>query len=365
MSSKEVLLVIPSYEPDERLLELIDSVKKASIDSIIVINDGSSDNYDTIFDKVKSKGVKVIKHSTNRGKGAALKTAFTYIIDNYPSTIGCVTADSDGQHSTIDIVRMIHYIEYNPDKLILGCRNFDSANVPFKSKKGNKITRSVLKTFCGLNISDTQTGLRAIPLSFMKECLNIKGDRFEFETDMLLLTKETHTDIIEINIDTIYDSVENHSTHFNPIVDSYKIYKVILGHFFRYIFVGVSSAILELTLFYVVFSILDSSLKEIDYKTSLYITITLTRALSSIYNYVMNYKFTFKSRESGIVTFIKYYMLVMFNYLVSMVALPSLCMILNKRVHPIIVKVVLDTLLMILSYIIQKKVIFKYRSIDN
>ena len=190
------------------------------------MNDGSTASYDRYFDEVKNAGYKVLSHEVNKGKGAALKTAFNHCLKNYPSFIGCVTADSDGQHSVKDILRCIEELRTHRDELILGCRDFHRDDVPFNSRFGNNITKWVFKAFCGLKISDTQTGLRGIPSSFMEELLNLPGNRFEFETQMLIVSKN-RIPIREITIDTIYDSKTDHATHFHPIKDSFRIYKII------------------------------------------------------------------------------------------------------------------------------------------
>ena len=254
MENKDNLvpIIIPSYEPDDRLIVLLESIKKANIGPIILVNDGSDSNYDHYFDKaekiISDIGGKVIHHRENKGKGRALKTAFSYVIDTYKNAIGVVTIDSDGQHSVPCTMKVIEALKNNSSSLILGTRNFDLDNVPWKSRLGNKITSFVFGFITNMKITDTQTGLRGIPKSFMEELLDVEGERFEFETKMLLESYNKYP-IIEVEIETIYDSKENHQSHFNPFKDSIKIYKILGKKFLLYIFSSLFSSLIDLILF--------------------------------------------------------------------------------------------------------------------
>ncbi|MDE6946929.1 MAG: glycosyltransferase family 2 protein, partial [Anaeroplasmataceae bacterium] len=222
-------VVIPSLEPDERFLKLLEDLYINNISPIIVINDGSGKNYNFYYEKAETTfHATILKHDINLGKGRSLKDAFSYCLDNYPNLVGCVTADSDGQHTLQSIMECKEKLKYNPASLILGARDFSQeiTGIPLKSKVGNQLTCKIFQYLYGINISDTQTGLRGIPAGFMKYLVNIPGERFEFETQMLIETKHSDVPIIEMHIETIYDSKEHHSTHFNPIVDSVRIYKL-------------------------------------------------------------------------------------------------------------------------------------------
>ena len=154
---ENIPIIIPSYEPDERLLDLCDELYKADLKNVVIVDDGNGKKYESFFKEIIEKyGFKIIIHRINLGKGRGLKDAFNYCLVNMPKTIGCITADSDGQHTVKDIKRIMEELQQHPDELIIGCRNFDSENVPTKSKYGNKITKFVLSAFCGVKVSDTQ-----------------------------------------------------------------------------------------------------------------------------------------------------------------------------------------------------------------
>lgn len=229
-------VIIPAYEPDERLILLLRNLINSE-DLIIVVDDGSGSDYTAIFEECKSvldeKGV-ILPHDLNKGKGRALKTAFSFVLEHYPNVVGVVTADSDGQHNKLAIDSVKGALRDHPNSLILGVRNFDGAGIPWKSRFGNKLTIRILAHITGISISDTQTGLRGIPKEFLEQLLRIKGERFEFETEMLVESSGKYP-IVEIPIETIYDSEENHQTHFHPIIDLFKIYRVLGKIFLKYI----------------------------------------------------------------------------------------------------------------------------------
>ena len=227
MTTKQIPLIIPSLEPDERLTALLADLRREGIENIVLVDDGSGPAYRSYFEDAEAQGCVVLRHAVNMGKGRALKDAFNYCLLRWPDAPGCVTADSDGQHTPACILACMEALAAQPDHLILGCRNFDAEGVPSKSRMGNKITCLVFRYLVGLKIGDTQTGLRGIPRWFLKQILPLKGERFEFETSMLVAGKEAQIEFIEEKISTIYLN-DNRGTHFDPLKDSVKVYKVIL-----------------------------------------------------------------------------------------------------------------------------------------
>jgi glycosyltransferase involved in cell wall biosynthesis len=238
--------LIPSYNPDENLIKVVDEIISKSDNKIFIIDDGSNKETQQIFEKLQDsdayKNVIFLRHAINLGKGAALKTVFNHILVNYPQIEGVVTLDSDGQHSIDDCLQVLKTLEDNNNTFVLGYRTF-SKDIPLKSYIGNHISKSIYAMILGKNFKDTQTGLRALSKEFMKQCLMIKSNRFEFETEQLALAVNTHINIIEVPIQTIY--IENNkASSFRPLVDSFKIYFVL----FRY---GLSSIITALVDFIV------------------------------------------------------------------------------------------------------------------
>ena len=152
-------VVIPSYEPDEQLVELCEALVTAGITDICIVDDGSGEEYRSIFDRIETtyanENVRILRHTVNMGKGRALKTAFQDLLEHRPELIGCVTADSDGQHTPKDIYRCMLELAGHPDRLIMGCRRFDGEDVPLKSRYGNELTRRVCQYLCGRAIGSS------------------------------------------------------------------------------------------------------------------------------------------------------------------------------------------------------------------
>lgn len=356
-------VVIPAYEPDNRLILLLDMLDENKVGPIIIVDDGSGAQYNKIFNQAKeiierSNGTLLV-HSVNQGKGRALKTAFHYILQNLSENItGVITADSDGQHTVICIKKIMEALDRNPDNLILGVRNFSGKGIPWKSRFGNNLTEKVFSYVAGIHVSDTQTGLRGIPRAFLQDLLNVPGERFEFETQMLLESTGKFP-IMEVPIETIYDSEENHQTHFNPVTDSIKIYRILGKKFIKYIVSSFSASIIDLLLFLVFCYIFKE--KFIAY---IAISTVLARIVSATYNCLINYKMVFKSNENIAKSSIKYFILAVIQMGLSAVLVTGGVNIL-RFIPEFLVKIVVDTLLFFVSYHIQQKYVFRRRSCGN
>ena len=225
--------IIPSLNPDEKLMQVVTGLQAEGFTDIVLVNDGSSAQHLAPFQEAAAlPGVTVLTHEVNKGKGRAMKTAFAWCMENRPGIDGVITMDGDNQHRPKDVLACVKAMEQDPTKLWLGVRDFSLEHVPFRSKLGNTFTRGFMKLACGVSVSDTQTGLRAIPASLLELMCAIPGERYEYETQMLLSTRDERVDIGEVIIDTVYID-ENQTSHFNPLKDSWKIYKIIFRHMFN------------------------------------------------------------------------------------------------------------------------------------
>ena len=349
----EIPVIIPAYEPDEKLIALLQHLREAGIKHIVVVDDGSGREYQALFEQAASiSGCRVLTHAVNLGKGRALKTAFNFCLQEYPYMPGCVTADSDGQHTAKDILACMKKLWDNPEGLILGCRNFDAGDVPARSSFGNKCTRKVLSYLIGISVSDTQTGLRAIPVSFMEVLMNVKGERFEFETNMLIETKNRSIPILEVPVETIYIE-ENKTSHFNPIKDSLRIYMI----FGKFLFSSLSSSVLDLLLFHFFCRILQGAtgfFGELPYIVG---ATVLARVISAIYNFLINYRVVFKSHANIAATAVKYCMLALCQMLCSAFLVNGLFGLFGG--YEVAVKIPVDVFLFFLSFVIQREFVYR------
>lgn len=344
-------IVIPAYEPDDKLIGLMDNLVSAGFSPIVVVNDGSDrETYGHIFDEVKNRGAIVLEHEVNRGKGRALKTAFEYCLNEFEDMLGVITADSDGQHTAPDIKKCMDALRQDPKSLVLGVRNFDESGIPARSVFGNKTTSRVMKVLVGLSISDTQTGLRGISSEFMRYLLTEKGDRFEFETNMLLATKSLGIKIVEVPISTIYLE-ENKSSHFNPIVDSVRIYAI----FFKFLFSSLSSSVVDIALFTIFCGMMRGRSLPFDY---IMLATIMARVISAVYNFLINYKVVFKSRTNGLWAAVKYAILAVCIMLLSG-ALVSFFHGLIPASPEFVVKIPVDCVLFLVSFLCQREIVYK------
>ena len=220
--------IIPSLNPDTKLINLVNELIDNNFKKIIIIDDGS--NNKEIFNKLKEKKeIIVLTHDENKGKGAALKTAFTFykdkLINDYK---GIVCMDSDGQHLVSDAINVGNTM-VKDNKFVLGTRLFNTKETPLRNKTGNRITSKVFKRFFGVYLKDTQTGLRAIPNRLIDLHLNTTGNRYEYEMNTLIDLVRSNEKIMEIDIKTVYLENSNKKSHFKPFKDSVRIYKLIFN----------------------------------------------------------------------------------------------------------------------------------------
>ena len=191
-------VVIPAYKPDESLLDLLRALRERTfIDSLVVVDDGSGPQYESIFAQAAQE---------------ALGGAFNV-----------VTADCDGQHTPSDIEKIARAID---GALVLGVRR--KREMPLRSKMGNTLTCLTFALVSHRWISDTQTGLRGIPQSFLEVCRQLEGDRYEYEMHMLLEACRRGLPIREVEIETVYID-NNRGSHFHTLRDGKRIYRLLLG----------------------------------------------------------------------------------------------------------------------------------------
>ena len=346
------LIVIPALNPGESLIGYVDTLLAHGYPSILVVDDGSRNDCRFIFDAIEKKdGCEVLRHDVNMGKGRALKDAMIRYLER-SCFDGIITADSDGQHTHEDVARVAAALSEDRDTLVLGSRDFDAENVPPKSKFGNKCTVIALKLFIGGNVRDTQTGLRGIPDSMVRQFSTLPGDRFEYETQMLIDAIHSGYRITEVPIETVYIN-DNSETHFHPVIDSFKIYRVILGTFFRYLLSSLSSFLVDYGIFCgMIFALGKTTLTQ---TKAVWTATIVARICSSLFNYTVNKKVVFKSRR-GPATLAMYYLLCVIQMSLS----AGLVSLIGAGGFPVqIAKIIVDTLLFIISFRVQKMLIFK------
>lgn len=335
-----IAVAIPAYNPDEKLIQLVEGLTNQLPYLIVIVDDGSKEECKPIFDALKKFNVVLLRHDTNRGKGAALKTAFNYLIKNTPDLVAVITADADFQHSISDIEMIAHESLRQPQMMHLGVREFEK-DVPLRSLFGNKITRWAYRTVAKQDISDTQTGLRGIPRVLLESLCEIKYDGYEFELEMLFIARDRGVGCVEHKIKTIYYE-GNKGSHFRPLIDSIKIYWVLS----RYTMNSFLSFLIELGVFFVCRQFFFNLLASL----------IVARAISGAYNFTVNKYYVFRSRQYII------------HHAMQYIALAGICIMLSYflirlfllvGINVYVGKVLADILIYTISFNVQHFIIFR------
>ena len=355
----KISVVLPSLDPDDKLIAVVDGLLEYGFSDIILVNDGSrQENLHYFYDlAAQHPEITLLHHEVNKGKGAALKNAFRWFLENRPEGFGVVTVDGDNQHHPEDTRACCEHM-MQTGRTVLGCRDFTLEHVPARSRFGNHTTSMIFKLFVGMTISDTQTGLRAIPRDVLEKIVTVYGDRFEYETNMLLAFKTQGIDFDEVKIRTVYIE-ENKSSHFRVIHDSWRIYKLILAHFFRYTVSSLVSAVVDTGTFSFLSWLLKNALSGMALTAAAGVG---ARVISSLLNFFMNQRLVFKTNVDTKTAMLRY----------SMLALPQMAaqVLLTQGVYILfsipdtatllrtVLYAVVMTVLYFISYMIQQRWVF-------
>jgi glycosyltransferase involved in cell wall biosynthesis len=343
-----IAILIPAYRPERALLNIVRGLVWGPQRSIVVVDDGSGPEYAALFEEIGClPNVRVLHQPSNLGKGSALKRGIAFLLGEYPDLAGVVTADADGQHDPADVLNVCERFRKAPDALVMGARGF-SGSVPARSKVGNLITLRVVRAVLGQKLSDSQTGLRAIPVSLLNRLLKAGGERYEFEIEMLIAAKHLGTRIVEQPIRTIYEP-GNPTSHFRPLWDSMRIGYVL----FRSSMIAIATAALDNLAFYVLYSATGS----------IAVSQALARAMAVCFNYPLIRKAVFLSDEPHGILLPRYLLLVAVNCGLSYAAIKAVTAVFPENVFT--AKVAVETLLFLFNVIIQRDWIFRKRTVPS
>ena len=362
MKPQQCCVLIPSLSPDEKLPAYVKELLAADFGLILVVDDGSSAEYQPIFDEIAGwDRCAVTHHPVNRGKGAALRTGFAYI-QEHTKLEGIITADSDGQHTVPDTLKLAAELG-GKEELLLGSRDFsrNNPNVPPKSRFGNRMTSGVFRVLYGHWLPDTQTGLRAFHRNLIDFMLSVSGDRFEYEMNMLIQCSAAKIPMRPITIETIYHE-ENKGTHFHPIRDSWRIYKLLLGNFFRYSAASILSflidyAVLSVLMFWVFKDKPDVTLLGIPFSFKALVATPIARLFSAPVNFLLNRDFVFKAGQDKNAVW-RYIVLAVCSLIVTTLVFGFLDHYVHANILHILLKIVIDVAMYMVNYRIQKAWVF-------
>lgn len=349
-------IILPSLNPDKKFLGVVDGLCEQGFKHIVVIDDGSDEEHQEFFNSAKTAHpeIHILHHGVNRGKGRGLKTAFEYVEKKLPEAKGVITIDGDGQHLVGDIIACGERMLKEGDKVVLGCRDFNAPGVPPRSIAGNKTTARLFRLCYGIKLSDTQTGLRAIPREYLEPFCGIEGERFEYETNMLLNMKRMGIGFIEQPITTVYDP-DDYSSHYDAVKDSWRIFKVM----FKFLVSSLGSTIIDLTVFYLMMRFFGAATG----KYAELLATAVARAISSFANFNANNSVVFDNKKGYKRALLRYYCLCIPQMLVS-AGLVTLINGLLSNSAPFIatlIKFAVDIVLFFISYQIQREWVFSQK----
>lgn len=363
---KETYVVIPAFEPEPELCAYIDELLTVIRAKIIVVDDGSGGAYKEIFERIGTKeNCTVLYHVRNRGKGAALKTGFIYVKNREGKECRVLCADCDGQHLAADGLRLLKKAEECPQALILGIRNFSKEDVPWKSRFGNRVSSVLLWFFSGIYLEDTQTGFRAFDGRHLELMTAVEGERFEYEMRVLIICRERGIPFVTERIETVYVN-QNEGTHFRPVKDSIQVTAVLFDRPGKFLFSSAGCALMDLALFHIFertrfFRLfLEEGFQQIAAAT------WTARVISASVNYMWNRKWVF--RKTGAAAGMKesacrYLALCAAIAVLSAMSVFQLSEL--TGMEPAAAKILCDGCLFFLSYLVQKKWVFRNRRKDE
>ena len=343
MNPLEMVIIIPAYQPEKKMIHLIQELQETGFKRILVVDDGSGSEYAEIFHEAEALGCMVVQYEINQGKGAAIKTALGEAAARWGKEQSYITADADGQHLPKDILRVAQALVQEPDALILGVRDFSGEDVPPRSKFGNRITSVFFRMISGVACPDTQTGLRGIPASLLELALSEEGERYEYEMNFLM-DAVRKAPMHMVSIETVYEE-KNRTSHFRPVADSLRVY----GRFVRFLLASLAGAGVDYLLFELFTLILIFAQTE-----KIILATVMARVGSGIVNFLLNRKFSFRSRMPVGGEIFRYMILFLGQMLVS----AGLVSVLAYLLPVLLAKVIVDTILFFISFRIQKNWVF-------
>jgi len=213
----EICVLIPGYNEEKTIGQVVSKARKI-ISNVIVVDDGSNDNTSQI---AKSAGAIVIRHEVNKGKGAALRTGFQYVLDHNFQAV--ITMDSDGQHDVNDIPKFLNALYEKKADIVIGSRMKDISTMPAIRKVTNKLTSFIGSILIHQKVDDSQSGFRLITSDVLRS-VTLETDRYEMESEILIKASRAGFRITSVPIKTIYGQEKS---KINPLIDTYRFIRLV------------------------------------------------------------------------------------------------------------------------------------------
>lgn len=358
---KKCILIVPALEPRKDFPEFIDELLQLDIGPVLVVDDGSGKKYRNMFRAVNArKNCTVLYHEKNYGKGSALKTAIHWCMEHYSGYRGIITVDCDGQHRPKDVKAVYdEFLKRDDRSIVLGIRALDTNETPELSRLGNSISAWMMRVLYSIDLPDTQTGLRAFPASMVEWLLEVNGDHYEYELNVLIAAKKKNYEFVEVEIDTVYFR-RNVDSHYRPFTDSIHIGRVMVRGLVKYFTSSLVSTVLDLSLFTLLTKIFFSHLPL---SVRILMGTLIARVFSSLLNYSINRRLVFSQNTKFYPTMLRYYTV----WVVQVTTSISFVWLLTALtgIDEVFVKMFVDSCLAIISYQVQLRWVFKGEDPSN
>ena len=343
-------VIIPALNPDEHLVALVHELQSLGQTAIVVVNDGSDAEHETVFRRLEIAGCLVCHHAANMGKGEAIRTGIRAVSTSgsMRGIGGYVTADADGQHRARDIVSVSEALDAHPETIVLGMRDFREGNVPRQRSLSNRFSSFFFRLSTGVTCPDTQTGLRGFSTRFTDFSLAVPGSRYEYEMNFLSSAAKMRIPFTMVPIETVYLG-NNESSHFRPIADTARIYKVPL----RFAGASISCALVDL----LIFTLITQTMSAEGYALVLLATVA-ARVLSGTLNFALNRRWAFNTSQAWSPQAARYLTLFLFQMIASWLLVWCFSFL---PVPLALIKAVVDGTLFVISYMIQRDWVFAGR----
>ena len=211
-----ILVVVPVYNHGATLRQVVEGVL-AVHPKVLVVDDGSTDQG---LERIADLPVQVRTHRTNQGKGAAIRTAAEAAAALGATHI--VTIDADGQHDPGDLASFFDAVRAHPLAVIVGARDFTTANVPRASRFGRWFSNFWLRVQTGRKLLDTQSGFRAYPVALFDH-LKLTENHYSFEVEVLVRSAWAGLDLLDVPVRVHYPPAEQRVSHFRAFMDNVRI----------------------------------------------------------------------------------------------------------------------------------------------
>ena len=340
------VVLIPAYKPDRRFIELTKELLAAGF-SVVAVDDGSGEDCRPFFLEAEAMGVRVATHEINRGKGAAIKTGIRYIMEHFTQIEGVITADCDGRHTKEDILRIARLLKRYPNRMIVGSRFLRKQKIPRSYALTNRFIRVIYHLATGVALQDTQTGLRGIPVRILPSMAFVRGERFEYEMNVLLKLRDWNVHVMEVPITVIY-SADHGPYCYNPMRDSWRILKQL--------FKFCASSMFCYSVDYALFLLFDSL-----FSGQAGFAYICARVISASMNYYFNSRFVFKNAERK--TVVRYFLVA-----ASIAGLGTGgTWFLKAGLHfpSFLCKILVDLPLFVVNYLAQREFVFKKHRVSR